>query len=70
MTADGGLPWGLSSPGSWLTPWGGTAIWSAAVLTALSGMVVAVRMYETHRRGDRQSDAEGAAALGEEMSDI
>jgi MFS family permease len=28
-----------------------TAIWAVAVLTALSGVVVAVRMYETHRRG-------------------
>lgn len=25
------------------------AIWAVAVLTALSGLVVAVRMYETHR---------------------
>jgi predicted MFS family arabinose efflux permease len=26
------------------------AIWTVAVLTALSGLVVVVRMYETHRR--------------------
>ena len=26
----------------------GAAIWTVAVLTALSGLVVAVRMYETH----------------------
>jgi MFS family permease len=28
-----------------------TAIWTVAVLTGLSGLVVAVRMYETHRAG-------------------
>jgi hypothetical protein len=27
-----------------------TAIWVVAILTAASGVVVAVRMYETHRR--------------------
>ena len=27
-----------------------TAIWAVAALTALSGLVVALRMYETHRR--------------------
>jgi hypothetical protein len=32
------------------------AIWTVAAITALSGMVVAVRMYETHRRapGERR----------------
>ena len=29
-----------------------TAIWSVAALTALSGLVVAVRMYETHPSPD------------------
>ena len=28
-----------------------TAIWAVAALTAASGLVVAVRMYETHPRG-------------------
>ncbi len=34
------------------------AVWTVAVLTALSGLVVAVRMYETHHRPARE---EGAA---------
>ena len=46
------------------------AIWFVAGLTGLSGLVVAVRMYETHRRGVPASDAVGAAALVEEMSDL
>ena len=46
------------------------AIWFVAGLTALSGLVVAVRMYETHRGGGSVPDAAGAAALVEEMSDI
>ncbi len=47
-----------------------TAIWVVAGLTAVSGLVVAVRMYETHRRGAVLSDPAGAAALTEEMSDL
>jgi MFS family permease len=41
-----------------------TAIWAVAALTAASGLVVAVRMYETHRPGGRASIADpiGAAA--------
>jgi MFS family permease len=46
------------------------AIWFVAGLTALSGLVVALRMYETHRRGVAVPDAAGAAALVEEMSDL
>jgi MFS family permease len=46
------------------------AIWCVAGLTALSGLVVALRMYETHRRGVAVPDAAGAAALVEEMSDM
>ncbi|HEX4863477.1 MAG TPA: MFS transporter, partial [Acidimicrobiales bacterium] len=45
------------------------AIWFVAGLTALSGVVVALRMYETHRRAVAVPDAAGAAALVEEMSD-
>jgi MFS family permease len=42
------------------------AIWAVAALTAASGMVVAVRMYETHSRvptpsGDRHSEPAGTA---------
>ena len=47
-----------------------SAIWFVAGLTALSGLVVALRMYETHRRGVAVPDAAGAAALVEEMSDL
>jgi MFS family permease len=46
-----------------------TAIWFVAGLTAISGVVVAVRMYETHRRG-RSSIDPSAAALTEEMMDL
>jgi MFS family permease len=46
------------------------AIWFVAGLTALSGVVVALRMYETHRRGVAVPDAAGAAALVKEMSDL
>ena len=46
------------------------AIWFVAGLTGLSGVVVALRMYETHRRGAAVLDAAGAAALVEEMSDL
>lgn len=41
------------------------AIWVVAALTALSGMVVAIRMYETHRPDRGISDAGGAAALAD-----
>ena len=34
-----------------------TAIWTVAALTALSGLVVAVRMYETHRHPAGPSNA-------------
>jgi len=37
------------------------AIWTVAALTAASGLVVAVRMYETHRPADRMSP------IGEEL---
>jgi MFS family permease len=46
------------------------AIWFVAGLTGLSGLVVAVRMYETHRGGVSVPDSAGAAALVEEMSDL
>jgi MFS family permease len=46
------------------------AIWAVAALTAVSGLVVAVRMYETHRRGASVPDAAGAAAMVDEMTDI
>jgi MFS family permease len=40
------------------------AIWAVAALTALSGLVVAVRMYETHPRGtDGMSSHTRALAL-------
>jgi MFS family permease len=46
------------------------AIWFVAGLTGLSGLVVALRMYETHRRGVAVPAAAGAAALVDEMSDL
>jgi MFS family permease len=46
------------------------AIWFVAGLTALSGLVVALRMYETHRRGVAVPAAAGPATLLEEMSDV
>ncbi|MGH8920511.1 MAG: MFS transporter, partial [Actinomycetes bacterium] len=46
------------------------AIWVVAVLTGMSGFVVAVRMHETHRRGAVVLDPAGAATLTEEMTDI
>jgi MFS family permease len=46
------------------------AIWAVAALTAASGLVVAIRMYETHRRDRPNLDPAGAAALTEEMVDI
>jgi MFS family permease len=36
------------------------AVWAAAVLTAASGIVVAVRMYETHQRPATSRGGEGA----------
>jgi MFS family permease len=46
------------------------AIWAVAVLTAVSGLVVALRMYETHHRREPSPDPAGAAALTEQASDI
>jgi MFS family permease len=46
------------------------AIWFVAGLTGLSGVVVALRMYETHRPGTEVADAAGAMALVKEMSDL
>ncbi len=46
------------------------AIWFVAGLTGLSGLVVAVRMYETHPRDVPVPDAAGAAALVEQMTDL
>jgi hypothetical protein len=46
------------------------AIWFVAGLTGLSGVVVALRMYETHRPGSQVPDDAGAAALVDEMSDL
>jgi MFS family permease len=46
------------------------AILFVAGLTGLSGVVVALRMYETHRPGTEGADAAGATALVEEMSDL
>ena len=36
------------------------AVWTVAALTAASGIVVAVRMYETHHRPDVPSSTTGA----------
>jgi MFS family permease len=36
-----------------------TAVWTAAALTAASGVVVAVRMYETHPRSGRATGGRG-----------
>jgi MFS family permease len=33
-----------------------TSVWAVAAVTALSGLVVAVRMYETHQRVEPRSD--------------
>jgi MFS family permease len=49
---DGGFAAGALLAGVVADVWGiRVAVWTVAVLTALSGLVVAVRMYETHRRG-------------------
>ena len=45
-----------------------SAIWAVAALTAASGLVVALRMYETHRRREPSPDPASAAALTEETS--
>jgi MFS family permease len=45
-----------------------TAVWTVAGLTAASGMLAAVRMYETHRRPagrTSDTDATGPRAAGE-----
>ena len=39
-----------------------------AALTAASGLIVALRMYETHRRREPALDPAGTAALTEETS--
>ena len=39
------------------------AIWAVAALTAASGLVVALRMYETHRRRELALDPAGTAAV-------
>jgi MFS family permease len=46
------------------------AIWFVAGLTGFSGLVVAVRMYETHRPVAPPPDTAAAAAMVEEMSDL
>jgi MFS family permease len=46
------------------------AIYLVAGLTAASGVVVAVRMYETRRRGAIVADGPGHATLTEALSDI
>ncbi len=46
------------------------AIWFVAGLTGFSGLVVAVRMYETHRRDAPLPDGAVAAAMVDEMSDL
>jgi MFS family permease len=46
------------------------AIWAVSALTAVSGLVVALRMYETHRKREPSPDPAGVAALIEEASDI
>ncbi|WP_203720602.1 MFS transporter [Paractinoplanes brasiliensis] len=35
------------------------AIWLVAALTATSGVIVAIRMYETHHRGPAPTSVEG-----------
>jgi MFS family permease len=40
-----------------------SAVWTIAGLTAASGLVVAVRMYETHRPMDRAHDDETATSV-------
>ncbi len=37
------------------------AVWTVAALTAVSGLVVAVRMYETHHRPPATTEPKGAA---------
>jgi MFS family permease len=50
---DGGFAVGALLAGVLADAWGlTTAIWAVAALTAASGIVVAVRMYETHARPD------------------
>ena len=44
------------------------AIWVVAALTAASGLIVALRMYETHRRREPALDPAGMAALTGETS--
>jgi uncharacterized protein len=46
------------------------AIWFVAGLTGPSGLVVALRMYETHRRGVPVPDAPGPAVLVQEPTDL
>jgi len=47
---DGGFAVGALLAGILADTFGiGTAIWGVAALTALSGVVVAIRMYETHQ---------------------
>ena len=58
---DGGFAVGALTAGLIADAWGiRTAVWAVAALTALSGVVVAVRMYETHPRTVRTPAPEGA----------
>jgi MFS family permease len=40
-----------------------TAIWAVAALTGLSGLVVAIRMYETHPRNTEPTSADETAMV-------
>ena len=52
---DGGFAIGALLAGAIASTWGLTAaIWAVAALTAASGLLTAVRMYETHPRSPRQ----------------
>jgi MFS family permease len=51
---DGGFAAGALLAGIVADLWGiPAAVWTVAALTALSGLVVAARMYETHPRSNR-----------------
>src|SRR5689334_8335154 len=53
---DGGFAVGALAAGLLADAFGiTTAVWAVAALTAASGLVVAVRMYETHVRPSRRS---------------
>jgi MFS family permease len=67
---DGGFALGAVVAGAVADAFGlATSIWVVAVLTGLSGLVVAIRMYETHRRGGAPTGPD-EAALTEQLIDL